>query len=125
MLRYQFATRAVNMDFDATQRRAQDQLIDAISIAASALNTHQAWLNAISQQHREHQHREAAPPATPFQARYLEVQEQGGNDGVDVTGVAYGSATAGSSYDPTNAAGGRGRHTCACPTSTSASRCPR
>ena len=76
--------------------------MDAIDIAASALNTHQAWLNAIS---NNIANINTAKPTSgaAFQAEYLQVQEQGGNNGVAVTGVAHGSAAGRLVYDPTNA----------------------
>jgi flagellar basal-body rod protein FlgC len=76
--------------------------MDAINIAASALNTHQAWLNAIS---NNIANINTAKPTSgsAFQAEYLEVQEQSGNDGVAVTGVVKGDAAGRLVYDPTNA----------------------
>jgi flagellar basal-body rod protein FlgC len=76
--------------------------MDAINIAASALNTHQAWLNAIS---NNIANANTAKPTSgaAFQAEYLEVQDQGGNDGVAVAAVAKGSAEGRLVYDPTNA----------------------
>jgi flagellar basal-body rod protein FlgC len=76
--------------------------MDAINIAASALNTHQAWLNAIS---NNIANVNTAKPASgnAFQAEYLAVQEQAGNDGVAVTGVVHGDAKGRLVYDPTNA----------------------
>jgi flagellar basal-body rod protein FlgC len=75
--------------------------MDAINIAASALNMHQAWLNAISDNIANVN---TAKPTSgnAFQARYLEVQEQTGNDGVAVSQVVKGSATGKVVYDPTN-----------------------
>jgi len=76
--------------------------MDAINIAASALNTHQAWLNAIS---NNIANVNTAKPASgdAFQAEYLEVQEQVGNDGVAVTKVVHGDPKGRLVYDPTNA----------------------
>jgi flagellar basal-body rod protein FlgC len=76
--------------------------MDAINIAASALNTHQAWLNAISDNIANIN---TAKPTSgsAFQARYLEVQEQAGNNGVAVTQVVKGDAQGKLVYDPTNA----------------------
>jgi flagellar basal-body rod protein FlgC len=76
--------------------------MDIIGIAGSALNTHQAWLNAISDNIANIN---TAKPTSgsAFQAEYLEVQEKSGNDGVEVTGVKKGSATGKLVYDPTNA----------------------
>jgi flagellar basal-body rod protein FlgC len=75
--------------------------MDAINIAASALNMHQAWLNAISDNIANVN---TAKPTSgnAFQARYLEVQEQTNNDGVAVSQVVKGSATGKVVYDPTN-----------------------
>jgi flagellar basal-body rod protein FlgC len=76
--------------------------MDAIDIAASALNTHQAWLNAIS---NNIANVNTAKPTSgsAFQAEFLQVTEQPGNDGVAVTQVAHGSAAGRLVYDPTNA----------------------
>ena len=76
--------------------------MDAINIAASALNTHQAWLNAIS---NNIANVNTAKPTSgnAFQAEYLEVQDQGGENGVGVASVAHGSAQGRLVYDPTNA----------------------
>ena len=75
--------------------------MDAINIAASALNTHQAWLNAIS---NNIANINTAKPTSgdAFQAEYLEVQEQAGNDGVAVTKVVKGDAAGRLVQDPTN-----------------------
>ena len=75
--------------------------MDAINIAATALNTHQAWLNAISDNIANIN---TAKPTSgsAFQARYLEVQEQAGNNGVAVTQVVKGDAQGKVVYDPTN-----------------------
>jgi flagellar basal-body rod protein FlgC len=76
--------------------------MDAINIAASALNTHQAWLNAIS---NNIANVNTAKPTSgaAFQAEYLEVQDQAGNNGVAVTKVVHGDAAGRLVYDPTNA----------------------
>jgi len=76
--------------------------MDAINIAGSALNTHQAWLNAIS---NNIANINTAKPTSgaAFQAEYLEVQDQGGTDGVGVAAVAKGSAEGRLVHDPTNA----------------------
>jgi flagellar basal-body rod protein FlgC len=76
--------------------------MDAIGIAGSALGTHQAWLNAIS---NNIANVNTAKPTSgsAFQAEYLEVQDRGGEDGVAVTGVKRGSATGRVVQDPTNA----------------------
>jgi flagellar basal-body rod protein FlgC len=76
--------------------------MDAINIAASALNTHQAWLNAISN-NIANVNTAKSTSGSAFQAEYLEVQEQGGNDGVAVTQVVKGDAAGRLVYDPTNA----------------------
>ena len=76
--------------------------MDAIGIAGSALNTSQAWINAISDNIANIN---TAKPTSgsAFQAEYLQVQEQSGNNGVAVTGVVKGSAAGELVYDPTNA----------------------
>jgi flagellar basal-body rod protein FlgC len=76
--------------------------MDIIGIAGSALNTHQAWLNAISD-NIANINTAKSTSGSAFQAEYLEVQEKSGNDGVEVTGVKKGSATGKLVYDPTNA----------------------
>ena len=76
--------------------------MDAIGIAATALNTHQAWMNAIS---NNIANINTAKPTSgsAFQAEYVEAQEQTGDNGVAVAGVAHGSAVGKLVYDPTNA----------------------
>jgi flagellar basal-body rod protein FlgC len=76
--------------------------MDAINIAASALNTHQAWLNAISN-NIANVNTAKSTSGDAFQAQYLEVQEQVGNDGVAVKSVVHGNAAGRLVYDPTNA----------------------
>ncbi len=76
--------------------------MDAIGIAASALNMHQAWLNAISDNMANINTAEPTS-GSAFQAEYLEAQAAPGNTGVEVTGVKHGSATGRLTYDPTNA----------------------
>ncbi|MFD1722225.1 flagellar basal body rod protein FlgC [Amnibacterium endophyticum] len=75
--------------------------MDAIGIAASALNTHQAWLNAIS---NNIANVNTAKPTSgsAFQAEYIHAQEQAGDQGVAVVGVEHGSAAGRLTYDPTN-----------------------
>ena len=76
--------------------------MDAIGIAASALNTNQAWLNAIS---NNIANANTAKPTSgnAFQAEYIEAQEQAGNNGVAVAGISHGSAEGKLVLDPTNA----------------------
>jgi len=76
--------------------------MDAIGIAGSALNTHQAWLNAISNNIANANTAKSTSGAA-FQAEYLEVQEQSDNHGVAVTQVVKGDAAGRVVYDPTNA----------------------
>jgi flagellar basal-body rod protein FlgC len=76
--------------------------MDAINIAATALNTHQAWLNAISN-NIANVNTAKSTSGSAFQAEYLEVQEQPNNDGVAVTKVVHGDAAGRLVYDPTNA----------------------
>ncbi|MGT2425892.1 flagellar basal body rod protein FlgC [Amnibacterium kyonggiense] len=76
--------------------------MDAINIAATALNTHQAWLNAIS---NNIANINTAKPTSgaAFQAEYLDVQAQPNEGGVAVAGVVHGDAAGRLVYDPTNA----------------------
>ena len=76
--------------------------MDAIDIAASALNTHQAWLNAIS---NNIANANTAKPTSgsAFQAEYLQVSAVENNQGVQVDKVVHGSAAGRLVYDPTNA----------------------
>ncbi|GAA2751313.1 flagellar basal body rod protein FlgC [Amnibacterium kyonggiense] len=76
--------------------------MDAINIAATALNTHQAWLNAISNNIANVNTAKSAS-GNAFQAEYLEVQEQAGNNGVAVEKVVHGDPKGRLVYDPTNA----------------------
>ena len=75
--------------------------MDAIGIAASALNTHQAWLNAVS---NNIANVNTAKPTSgnAFQAEYLEASEIAGNNGVEVVAAKHGSAEGKLTYDPTN-----------------------
>ena len=75
--------------------------MDAIGIAASALNTHQAWLNAISN-NIANVNTAKATSGSAFQAEYINAQEQAGNQGVAVGGISHGSAEGKLVYDPTN-----------------------
>ncbi|MBW4043097.1 MAG: flagellar basal-body rod protein FlgC [Acidobacteria bacterium] len=76
--------------------------MDAIEIAGSALNTHQAWLNAISN-NIANINTAKSVSGSAFQAEYLQVQEQAGNNGVAVEKVVKGDAAGRLVYDPTNA----------------------
>jgi flagellar basal-body rod protein FlgC len=76
--------------------------MDAIGIAASALNTHQAWLNAISS-NIANINTAKNPSQSAFQAEYIQAGEVAGNNGVAVTGVSHSSAAGRLVYDPTNA----------------------
>ena len=76
--------------------------MDAIGIAASALNTHQAWLNAISNNIANVNTAKSAN-GSAFQAEMIVAQEQGGEQGVGVAGVVHSSAAGRLVYDPTNA----------------------
>lgn len=75
--------------------------MDAIGIAASALNTHQAWLNAISN-NLANVNTVKSTSESAFQAEYVVAQEQAGNQGVGVAGVQHGSAEGILAYDPQN-----------------------
>jgi flagellar basal-body rod protein FlgC len=75
--------------------------MDAIGIAASALNMHQAWLNSISD-NIANINDARNPSQNAFQAQYLVANEVAGNQGVAVSGVEHGSATGKLVYDPTN-----------------------
>jgi flagellar basal-body rod protein FlgC len=75
--------------------------MDAIGIAASGLNMHQAWLNAISN-NIANVNDARNPSQSAFQAEYLVANESAGNTGVTVAGVAHGSAVGKLVYDPTN-----------------------
>lgn len=75
--------------------------MDAIGIAASGLNMHQAWLNAISN-NIANVNDARNPGQSAFQAEYLVANESAGNTGVSVAGVVHGSAAGRLVYDPTN-----------------------
>jgi flagellar basal-body rod protein FlgC len=75
--------------------------MDAIDIAGSALNTHQAWLNAISN-NIANINTAKSTSGDAFQAEYLEVQEQANNGGVAVTKVVKGDAAGRLVQDPSN-----------------------
>lgn len=76
--------------------------MDAIEIAGTALNMHQAWLNAISDNIANVN---TAKPTSgkAFQAEYLEVSAVGNDQGVQVDKVVRGSAKGTLVYDPSNA----------------------
>jgi flagellar basal-body rod protein FlgC len=76
--------------------------MDAIGIAASALNTHQTWLNAISNNIANINTAKSAD-GSAFQAELVVAQEQSGENGVAVAGVEHSSAAGKLVYDPTNA----------------------
>jgi flagellar basal-body rod protein FlgC len=76
--------------------------MDAIGIAASALNTNQAWLNALSNNIANVNTAKSAN-GSAFQAELVVAQEQAGNQGVGVAGVEHSSAAGKLVYDPTNA----------------------
>lgn len=75
--------------------------MDAIGIAASALDTHQTWLNALSD-NIANINDARSPSGSAFQARYVVATEVAGNNGVAVAGVAKGSAAGRLVFDPTN-----------------------
>ena len=75
--------------------------MDAIGIAASALDTHQTWLNAISD-NIANINDARSPSGAAFQARYVVANEVAGDNGVAVAGIARGSAAGRLVYDPTN-----------------------
>lgn len=76
--------------------------MDAIEIAGTALNAHQAWLNAISN-NIANVNTAKASSGSAFQAEYLQVSAAENNQGVQVDQVVHGSATGKLVYDPTNA----------------------
>jgi flagellar basal-body rod protein FlgC len=76
--------------------------MDAIDIAASALNTHQAWLNAISN-NIANVNTAKSTSGSAFQAEYLQVSAVENNGGVQVDKVVHGDAAGRLVYDPTNA----------------------
>jgi flagellar basal-body rod protein FlgC len=75
--------------------------MDAINIAATALNTHQAWLNALSN-NIANINDAKNPSQSAFQAEYIQANEVAGNNGVAVAGVQHGSAVGRLVYDPSN-----------------------
>ena len=103
MLRYQFATQAVNGQFTGDPRGDEDQLMtfDAIGIAGTGLTVHRKWLDAISD-NIANVNTVKSMDDTAFQARYVEVQEGDGTSGVYVKGAAYGSAAGRVVYEPDN-----------------------
>lgn len=76
--------------------------MDAIEIAGTALNAHQAWLNAISN-NIANVNTAKASSGSAFQAEYLQVSAVENNQGVQVDEVVHGSAAGRLVYDPTNA----------------------
>jgi len=75
--------------------------MDVLGIAASGLNMHQAWLNAISD-NIANVNDARNPSQKAFQAEYIVANEAVGNNGVEVTGVERGSAQGKLVYDPSN-----------------------
>lgn len=77
-------------------------MFDAIGIAASGVNLNRKWLDAVSDNIAN------VSTATPtsgsaFQERMVVAQARPDGTGVDVAGIALGSATGRLTYDPQNA----------------------
>jgi len=75
--------------------------MDAIEIAGTALNTHQAWLNAISN-NIANVNTAKSTTGNAFQAEYLQVSAVENNQGVQVDKVVHGSAAGKLVYDPSH-----------------------
>jgi flagellar basal-body rod protein FlgC len=75
--------------------------MDAIGIAASGLNTHQAWLNAISD-NLANMNDVSASSGTAFQAEYIQASADPNGNGVVVDGVQHGSSAGKLVYSPDN-----------------------
>jgi flagellar basal-body rod protein FlgC len=76
-------------------------MADAIGIAATGLDMHRKWLDAISDNIANVNTAEPTSGAA-FQARYVIAQAGAGTSGVYVAGAAYGSATGRVTHDPGN-----------------------
>jgi flagellar basal-body rod protein FlgC len=76
--------------------------MDANEIAGTALNTHQAWLIAISN-NISNINTAKSTSGNAFQAEYLQVSAVENNQGVQVDKVVHGDPVGRLVYDPTNA----------------------
>jgi flagellar basal-body rod protein FlgC len=74
---------------------------DAIGIASTGMTVHRKWLDAISD-NLANVNTVRATTDTAFQARYVEVTENGGVGGVSVVGAQYGDAQGRLVYEPSN-----------------------
>jgi len=83
-----------------------DNLFSVFGVSGSGLDTYTTWLNAVSDNVANAD--DVSPTSGPaFQARYVEAQAvNGGPDGagagVQVTGIALGSAAGVEVYDPSS-----------------------
>jgi flagellar basal-body rod protein FlgC len=78
-------------------------LFDSISISGTGLYAHRKWLDAVSD-NIANINTTNAPGEDAFQARMIDVQsfDYGGEGGVRVAGVKYGSAEGRMVYEPDN-----------------------
>jgi len=74
---------------------------DAIGIASTGMTVHRKWLDAISDNLANIN--TATPTNGPaFQARYVEVEENAGTQGVSVRGAVFGDPEGRLVYEPSN-----------------------
>ncbi|QIM21932.1 flagellar basal-body rod protein FlgC [Phycicoccus sp. HDW14] len=76
-------------------------IFGAIDTAGSSLTLHRTWLDAISD-NIANVNTVRPTSQSAFQARYVVAQSRGNGTGVDVAGIALGSAQGRMVSDPTN-----------------------
>lgn len=76
-------------------------LFNAIGVAGTGVTVYRKWLDAVSDNIANLNTVRSTDQAA-FQARYVVAREAGENQGVQVGGVALGSAEGRLVYDPTN-----------------------
>lgn len=76
-------------------------LFNAIGVAGTGVTVYRKWLDAVSDNIANINTVRSTDQAA-FQARYVVAREAGENQGVQVGGVALGSAEGRLVYDPTN-----------------------
>ena len=74
-------------------------IFDTLGISGSGLMTHRKWLDAVSD-NIANVNTAKSTSGNAFQAEYLEVQDQGGENGVAVAAVAHGSAEGRLVFEP-------------------------
>ena len=76
-------------------------IFDSIGIAATGATTYRKWLDAVSD-NISNMNDAVSPSAAAFQARYVVAQPASDGNGVQVGGIALGSAEGRLVYEPDN-----------------------